>query len=86
MTTVINETDASIIEKLDFEYIPPCERGRNNPIGRECELPATWKATVSCCGRTILFCDKHKQAVLEINSLSDYVCGADYISVMWERL
>lgn len=57
------EVDTHGIELLDFDYVPPCEYIREEPL---CDYPAEWIVTMACCGSQHLFCDDHFNAVLEI--------------------
>jgi len=50
--------DIETIEHLDFEFDPPCEMSDD-------DRTATWKLTISCCGHTILACEKCKNTVME---------------------
>jgi len=81
MTTTITEFE--IIEHLDFDFDPPCE------MNEKCGKVATWKMTVSCCGKTILCCEPCKDMVMEWSKFGTMThqtemggCGSVDVTIM----
>lgn len=62
--TTQTRPDVDLLESLDFE--PVCDYGNQGWVPHyggfpqpPCEAPAKWSAVRNCCGRAVLWCDKH---------------------------
>lgn len=58
MSTSLDE-DLIVLNHMEFDL--QCDWGAGS-----CHHPAEWIARVSCCGRALLWCNTHKEFMLEM--------------------
>lgn len=62
MTQMGLDTDS--IELLDFDYDVPCDI-KIGEDKRDCDRPAEWVITLSCCGKQLMWCQFHFDDILD---------------------
>lgn len=67
-TEIEHGTDIEIINALDFDHEEPCDF-------EDCENPADWVITTSCCGGKHLLCQDHFDKTLDkANKVDGFAC------------
>lgn len=85
MTTTMGDTDIDVFTVLDFDPALPCDYKVTR--SETCQNTAEWICVTSCCGKSILYCQKHFDVILDgISQGKKFVhvsCGAKDIKHPW---
>jgi hypothetical protein len=72
-------TETELIGHLDFDLELPCET-----TTEDCSEVAEWRVVFSCCGKIVLFCDRHMQKkftmIAKFTRFFHAACGASGMS------
>lgn len=70
MQDTLTQSDTDWLTLIDFESETACEAGIGGTM-EDCDNPAEWRITVSCCGKSLLVCDYHNQQNINWTEAAD---------------